>query len=199
MKKTSWKKVRIEQLDDRFLLINLYATQAVLLAIALIMILLQQQTLTTLLQAPHSVYHGLMAIGFATIVLLANAMAGFFLPADILDDGGLNEKIFKNRSYGHIFLIAGVVAFSEELLFRGAFQYLLGNYWTSVVFTAIHIRYLRHWLLTAMVFAISYGLGWIYQWSGQLWTSVFAHFIIDFSLGAYLKWKGGNKNADESK
>jgi membrane protease YdiL (CAAX protease family) len=81
------------------------------------------------------------------------------------------------------------VAFCEELLFRGAIQHAWGAYWTSVLFAAIHIRYLRHWLMTGLVFCISYGLGWVYVRTGTLWTPVIAHFLVDFVMGCIIRYR----------
>jgi len=48
---------------------------------------------------------------------------------------------------------------------------------------------LQHWLMTGLVFGISYGLGWIYIQTGSLWTPIAAHFIIDFVMGCLLRYR----------
>lgn len=97
--------------------------------------------------------------------------------------------IFGNRALWHIALLSLIVSICEEVLFRGAIQAAWGPYWTSILFAAIHIRYLQHWLMTGLVFSISYGLGWIYIQTGTLWTPIFAHFLIDFVMGCILRYR----------
>ncbi len=100
-----------------------------------------------------------------------------------MDDGGINEMIFKNRPLWHIIIITLMVGICEELLFRGAIQYAFGPYWTSILFAAIHFRYLRHWIPTGWVFVSSYALGYIYIESGTLWAPILCHFMIDLISG----------------
>jgi membrane protease YdiL (CAAX protease family) len=103
--------------------------------------------------------------------------------------GGVNDRIFRSRAVWHIAVISLVVAICEELLFRGAIQHAIGPYWTSIVFAAIHVRYLRHWIPTGLVFSISYGLGFIYEESGTLWAPIIAHFAIDFIMGLIIRFR----------
>lgn len=128
---------------------------------------------------------------FAALVLFVDFVLARWIPDHVTDDGGINEKIFANRSLGHLVFICLIISVCEELLFRGAIQNQIGAYWTSVLFTVIHVRYLKHWLMTLSVFFISYGLGWIYMRTGTLITPITAHFIIDFVLGYHLQ--GGKK------
>lgn len=81
-----------------------------------------------------------------------------------------------------LFIIAFLPALFEEVLFRGAIQNLLSRWlkWplvaliiTSILFSAIHGSYLG--FLSRMVLGLV--LGWIYLRSGNLWLSVFAHFM----------------------
>src|SRR5690625_2439776 len=58
----------------------------------------------------------------AFIIILINIILDKFVPKQFLDDGGINEKLFSNQSVYSIFIIAAVVAISEELLFRGVVQ-----------------------------------------------------------------------------
>ena len=194
MKKFNFKhirigKVNVKDLDSRVLLLNLYVTQALTLLIGLLLFLGQKQNrwLAALSFTPGWKIV-LWGGGLAALVLAADMLISRWVPKEMTDDGGINELIFKNRPLWHIALLALVVAICEETLFRGAIQYAWGPYWTSVLFAAIHIRYWRHWLMTGMVFSISYGLGWVYQQTGTLWTPILAHFIIDFVLGCVLRY-----------
>src|SRR5690606_14381142 len=153
--------VPIHEISDKLLIANLYVTQGLTLLLAMILFLFQ---LRNPIEA--SIYVGgltplLWGAGFAIVVLLTDILVDVVVPKHLLDDGGINEKLFRARPLWHIAIIAAVVAICEELLFRGAIQPMMGPYWTSILFAAIHFRYLRHWIMTAMVFGISYGLGWM--------------------------------------
>ncbi|MHA6483857.1 lysostaphin resistance A-like protein [Paenibacillus sp. strain BS8-2] len=183
------RKVNVDEIDDRMLLINLYATQALTLIIGIIWLLFQRQNLIQLLAIPTVPTVIWWGLGLAAVVLLVDILISRWVPEDAADDGGVNERIFKNRVVWHIAVISLVVAICEELLFRGAVQHAIGPYWTSIVFAAIHVRYLRHWIPTGLVFSISYGLGWIYEQSGSLWAPILAHFAIDFVMGLIIRFR----------
>lgn len=188
------QKVKLEALDDRILLLNLYLTQGIALLIAFVIIWLQpSQTLLQLVQLPADWKPIWWGAGLAAAVLAADFLIEKFAPKHWLDDGGINERLFQRRPLWHIFIICLTVAAAEELLFRGAVQHQLGLIWTSVIFAAVHIRYLRQWLMTAAVFGISCGLGWIYIKAGSLWAPVTAHFLIDFILGCVIKYRRESK------
>jgi len=195
MKKRKWpkiefRKVDISKIDDRTLLANLYFTQLITFLFGIIIIMFQRDNrfvdawITT---AAFDVF--LWGGGFAAAVLLTDWAVSRFVPEHVTDDGGINEKIFRFRPLWHIAFISLIVAICEEVLFRGALQHVMGPYWTSIVFAAIHIRYLRHWIMTGLVFSISYGLGWIYIQTGTIWTPIFAHFAIDFIMGCIIRYR----------
>src|SRR5690625_1232978 len=46
----------------------------------------------------------------ALIIVMLEILLSLFLPSQYFDDGGINEKVFKNQSEGNIFLISAVVA-----------------------------------------------------------------------------------------
>ena len=195
MKKINWGKwklrtVKVEEIGDRALLVNLYATQLITLTIGIVIVLLQGRNPAALLLWPDSHTPLLWGAGFAAAVLAADLAVSRWVPADVTDDGGINERLFGGRAIWHIALISFIVAVCEEMLFRGAVQHAIGSYWTSILFAAIHVRYLRHWLMTGIVFSISYGLGWIYEHTGTLWAPIAAHFVIDLVMGCIIKWKG---------
>lgn len=117
-------------------------------------------------------------------------------PRIFYDDGGLNERIFKNRKVIHIALIAAIVALSEELLFRGVIQTKAGLIIASVIFAIIHYRYLFNWFLFSNIVLLSFLIGFIYQWTNNLAITIIMHFTIDFLLGLYIKFRQ-TKDADE--
>lgn len=187
------RKVSIWEISERTLLINLYFTQALIFLFACLLMWWLHISLGSLLIAHNGAGATIVTYGIllAALVLFSDFILARWIPKHVTDDGGMNERIFANRSLSHLIVICLVVSVCEELLFRGAIQNSIGVYWTSVLFTAIHVRYLQHWLMTLLVFAISYGLGWIYIQTGTLLTPIIAHFIIDFVLGYHLR--GGSK------
>ncbi|WP_040951229.1 CPBP family intramembrane glutamic endopeptidase [Gorillibacterium massiliense] len=194
MKKLKIRKIRIrpatiEDLDERLLLINLLFTQVLTLIVAFIITLFQKNQLWTLFPVKSVPTILLWGFGFGIAVLIADLIISRFVPPDVADDGGINNMLFRNRPLWQIAALSLFVAFCEEMLFRGAIQQAIGAYWTSVLFAAIHVRYLQSWVMTGLVFSISYGFGWIYNYTGTLWTPVIAHFLIDFVMGCIIRYR----------
>ncbi|MEO3945232.1 CPBP family intramembrane glutamic endopeptidase [Gorillibacterium sp. CAU 1737] len=189
------KKVSIDDLDDRLLLLNLGITQFLTVLIGIILLVVQEQNLRGLfpIKLPDMVLWG---GGLALLVMAADFLVARVADEEVSDDGGINEMLFGKRKIWEIAGISLVVALCEEILFRGGIQFWLGPYWTSILFAAIHVRYLRHWLMTGLVFSISYGLGWVYLHTGTLWTPVIAHFLVDFVMGCLIRYRS-NKLDDE--
>ncbi|GIP20142.1 MULTISPECIES: CPBP family intramembrane glutamic endopeptidase [Paenibacillus] len=195
MKKFKFGKVKIESIDpgqinERLLLINLYITQCLALIIGLVIIFFQKQNLLSLFNLTaggmNVVYWG---AGLAGIMFVVDLLLSKVIPEESMDDGGINELLFRNRPVWHIVLIAFFVAICEEVLFRGAIQHAFGPYWTSILFAMIHIRYLKHWIPTGWVFLSSYGLGYIYIHSGTLWAPILCHFLIDLVSGLIIRFR----------
>jgi uncharacterized protein len=73
----------------------------------------------------------------------------------------------------------------EELLFRGAMQPVLGIWLTSLIFVAMHgyfkFRSPKHILFGAMMFALSVGLGLLYEWAGLI-AAMTAHAVYDLVM-----------------
>jgi membrane protease YdiL (CAAX protease family) len=191
-RKIKFKKVNIHELNDRTLLLNLYGTQLFTLIIGIVIILFQSNNpaFPELWTNDARLYTALIwGASFALLVVSLDLVLSRWVPEHVTDDGGINDRIFKNRSLWHIAFISFAVAVCEEILFRGAIQHTIGPYWTSILFAAIHIRYLQHWLMTGLVFSISYGLGWIYLQTGTLWAPIIAHFMIDFIMGCIIRYR----------
>lgn len=189
-KKIEFRQVSVDELDDRMLLINLYATQGLTFIIGLIWIFFQHQNLISLLSIPESISNVfLYGAGLALLAVVADLVLSRIVPEEVNDDGGINERIFGNRPIWHIVLICFIVACCEELLFRGAMQHAWGPYWTSIVFAAIHVRYLKHWIPTGLVFSISYALGWIYIQTDSIWAPILAHFLFDLVMGLMIRYR----------
>ncbi|MFC4777529.1 CPBP family intramembrane glutamic endopeptidase [Paenibacillus sp. GCM10023252] len=181
------RKVSVDDIDDRMLLINLYVTQGLTLFIGLIWILFQGRNPIHLFSLPSSAEFAWWGIGLAAAVIVVDLIISRWVPEEASDDGGINERIFRTRAVWHIVVLSFIVAVCEEFLFRGVIQHAFGPYWTSILFASIHVRYLKHWIPTGLVFSISYGLGWIYMQTDTLWAPIAAHFIIDVVMGLIIR------------
>ncbi|RUS48142.1 CPBP family intramembrane glutamic endopeptidase [Cohnella sp. AR92] len=183
------RQMEIGQLDDRLLLINLYLTQLITFIIGLLWVIFQGRNVINLFRLDISADFLYWGAGLAALIVLVDLSISRWVPEEAMDDGGVNEKMFRNRPLWHIALICLVVSICEELLFRGAIQHSIGAYWTSILFAAIHVRYLRHWIPTGMVFGISYSLGWIQDHTGTIWAPIVAHFIFDLIMGLIIRYR----------
>ena len=170
-------------------------TQALTLLFAAILLWTQGRTAWELLAPPGGWTPWLWGAGFAAAVIAADGALSRFVPKETTDDGGINEMLFRALPLWHIAVLSFVVAVCEELLFRGAVQHWLGPYWTSILFALVHVRYLKHWLMTGIVFSISYGLGFIAVETGTLWTPIVAHFIIDFVMGTIIRYRRSEESS----
>ena len=128
-------------------------------------------------------------IGGALLVIIVDAIVMKVFPAHMYDDGGLNEKMFKNRSIPHIVWLTLLIAFSEEILFRGIVQQQFGLEIASIVFALLHFRYLSKILLFILVVSISIFLGLLYEWTGNLFVPVMTHFVIDLVFACQIRFK----------
>ncbi|MGD8189163.1 CPBP family intramembrane glutamic endopeptidase [Brevibacillus ginsengisoli] len=171
----------LDQMDGRFLRVNLLITQGILLLIAMVasFFIHTKETFIHLFQLSDrtSIIYGVL---FAIIVVIISEGLERVVPANWVADGEINRRIFRNLSIPKTLCLCVLVGFCEEWLFRGVIQWWLGNGWTSLLFTLIHIRYLTKPLLLIMVFATSYCLGELFDLQGSLWVPILAHSLLDF-------------------
>jgi hypothetical protein len=82
----------------------------------------------------------------------------------------------------NILMIAVIPAIGEEMVFRGLFQRLLGEWFNNIhvaiflaafLFAAVHLQF--YGLLPRMMLGVMFG--YLYLWTGTLWAPVFAHFL----------------------
>ncbi|MEX2104857.1 MAG: CPBP family intramembrane glutamic endopeptidase [Bacilli bacterium] len=135
-------------------------------------------------------------IFLALVVIVLDVLLSSHVPARLLDDGGMNELIFHKRSVVHIAIIALLVSFCEELLFRGIIQPYLGIWLTGLLFTVIHFRYIKKWIILVNISLVSIGLGVLVELTGQLLPAIVGHFAIDFVLGILIRFKLIKKKKD---
>lgn len=97
-------------------------------------------------------------------------------------------------------LIVGILGpFSEELFFRGALQKVLygPNPWKAVWWSAL-IFSLLHFQMYGFVprFLLGLWFGYLYLWTGSIWTSVFGH-ILNNTVTVVSQWLIANGIATE--
>jgi membrane protease YdiL (CAAX protease family) len=76
-----------------------------------------------------------------------------------------------------LLLVATVAGFSEELLFRGVLQPLLGLIWSNVLFGLAHAVTVSYAVLAGLIGGY---LGWMLSASGNLLAPIIAHALYDF-------------------
>jgi membrane protease YdiL (CAAX protease family) len=141
-------------------------------------------------------------LGSGLCLVLLNIALNNVLPEDSLDDGGFNKLFFTSLSYLEIAIVCLLISISEELLFRGFIQTKFGIVISSILFTLVHFRYLKKFILFFVVFLESFILGYLFFITQNLLVVITSHFFLDFILGTYMKYseqkeKDWNENKDE--
>ena len=181
----------IKQLSDRALKINLVISQVIFLGIALLLSFFlfdhfSDWATLFIWDIQEVIYFGaLPALCIVGMDLLLMRM----LPESAFDDGGINERIFSYRSISFIFSVALLVAVSEELLFRGVIQSTFGYVPASILFAVVHFRYLRKPVLFLSVLVVSLIIGYLFVITENLFVTITLHFIVDFLLGLFIRFK----------
>jgi membrane protease YdiL (CAAX protease family) len=179
----------IQTMSDKEVLVHLYITQLLLLFLSFIigLFFFDWESFGQLWQFS---FHDVIVYGAgsALIVLIVDFALMHYLPEDWYDDGGVNEKIFQTRSIPHIFFLCLLIAFSEEILFRGVIQTNFGLVFASIIFALLHVRYLSKIFLFIVVVLLSFFLGYVYELTHSLWVTIFSHFLIDFVLAVKIRF-----------
>lgn len=194
MEKNKYSEL-IKGLSDKELLTHLYTTQILLLTISFFLGIILFDRITDISTLFQWEDYRVLTVGAAAgvIVVAVDLALMKLLPSSVYDDGGLNERIFQNRSILHVAVIAAFVAFSEELLFRGILQTHFGLVISSIIFALVHYRYLFNWFLFFNITLLSFIIGYIYFKTGNLAVTVTMHFVIDFLLGVSISIKKSGK------
>ncbi|WP_079479921.1 CPBP family intramembrane glutamic endopeptidase [Halobacillus salinus] len=186
----------IKQMSDKEVAVQLAVTQLILLAVALVtsLFLFESYWSEWLSMFPLS-YENWLMLGVlpGLLILLIDLALMYTLPKKYYDDGGINEKVFENRSFSGVLFLTLLVAISEEMLFRGVLHNELGYIPASILFAVIHIRYLSKPVLLLSVLFVSFLIGYMFEVTGSLTATITAHFIVDFVLGLWIKlgkWGG---------
>ena len=130
------------------------------------------------------------------IVLLIDFILMNTLPKQYYDDGGINNKVFKNRSIPGIIGVTLLVAISEEMLFRGVLHTEYGYWAASLLFALLHFRYLSKIVLLISVLFVSFFIGYMFEITGSLTVTITAHFIIDVVLAMWIRLGNRGESSD---
>jgi uncharacterized protein len=180
----------IKELTDKELTFHLYLTQVLLLMVSFILGLFLFKDFSYLKLIKWDDFQIIkFGVPSGIMVVLIDVILMKQLPPSYYNDGGLNERIFRNKSTLHIAWVTAIVAFSEEMLFRGMIQTKFGLIIASLVFALIHFRYLFNWFLFLNIILLSFLIGFIYVFTNNLAVTIVMHFIIDFLLGIFIKKK----------
>ncbi|TCT25608.1 hypothetical protein EDD68_103163 [Melghiribacillus thermohalophilus] len=193
MKKMMNQAEMIKQMSDRELLNQLYLSQIILLVLGILGSFLFFSSLENWLSMFK--WNGKEIFLFGAVSGIVFVLVDLFLmkvlPERHMDDGGINERIFKNRSLLHITFLSLLIAFTEELLFRGVIQTTFGYVTGSLLFALVHIRYIVKPVLLLSILLISFYFGYIYEITENLNVTIMAHFTVDFLLGLYIRFRSG--------
>lgn len=99
----------------------------------------------------------------------------------------INDQLAQKFSLWELALIFAMSSVSEELLFRGVLQNLLGFRIATLLFVVIHVRYLKRALLLLVTFILACVLGGVYLQSGSLWVVILCHFLLNMGVITMLK------------
>ena len=99
-----------------------------------------------------------------------------------------------------VVVVACLAGLSEEIFFRGVLQDEIGIGLASLAFGLLHALSVAY-VLWATVVGVY--LGWLTQWSGNLWLAIVAHSVVDFVGLWYLRYivaprtpRNGGQDAD---
>lgn len=133
-------------------------------------------------------YYFLTQIGIGLISGVIFGLAGLGLIKIPIFKKILNEYTIirqvkqMNLSVNEIVYVSLVAGISEEILFRGAIQPVIGIWWTSLLFIGIHgyirLKTIPHILYSLFTFALSIMLGALFMYIGLI-SAMAAHFIYD--------------------
>jgi membrane protease YdiL (CAAX protease family) len=118
-------------------------------------------------------------LGIVLVIVVSLAWSLVTSPEQLQQQTAPSEQIAASFStLPQAFLVALMVAFGEEIFFRGAFQPTFGIVLTSIFFTATHTQYALS-PATLVVFLVSLGFGWLRQRYSTS-SSIIAHFVYNF-------------------
>lgn len=83
-----------------------------------------------------------------------------------------------------VFLLGGI---AEELIFRGILQLWIGIIPATLLFTVVHIRYLKKIFMILETFCLGLVLGLLYMFTDSIWICTIAHTLINLTTAWIIK------------
>lgn len=174
-------------MSKKWLLLNLALSQSILL---LISFSLQGLFYKGYLR---QLFYLNINVGFITVFLagIAGLLAVQVLFYKYIDKESLLDKmnllLLRTFSLPELVPVFLCGAFTEELLFRGTLQTLLGPWPAAVLFTLVHFRYFPKYFLLLEVFLMGLILACVFSRTGTLWAPVFCHFTLNYLTAVFVK------------
>ncbi|MEI4830451.1 CPBP family intramembrane glutamic endopeptidase [Bacillus sp. FJAT-53711] len=183
------RKKSIEDMSLKEIRLNLYITQAIILCIGALLAYILFPSIDAFLDLWKWDFIPILLIGggVACMIVLLDYIAMNLLPESWFDDGGINDRMFQGMSVFQVFAVTLLIGIAEEFLFRGVIQTYFGLMFASIIFAVLHIRYITKPFLFCFVLMISSVFGYVFQWTGNLLITIFAHFLVDFIMGLQLR------------
>lgn len=181
----------IKHISDRDLKKSLILSQLIFLLLSIILSVFLFESLFEwldyfTLNMNDVVYYGVIP---GIIIVAIDLILMYLLPKRYFDDGGINKRVFRNRSIGDIFVLTLIIAISEEFLFRGVIQTTFGYVIASIIFALVHVRYLKKPVLLLSVLLVSFYIGYLFEITGNLLVTITAHFIVNFLLALTIRFQ----------
>ena len=180
---------RLESLPVKVLYLNAYLTQLILFVIAAWLYWIFRDSLRDVfIISQLQIIEALIWGSTATAVILAiEWVIKRIVSENALDDGGINKLLFSQMSSFHMICFCLLVSIVEELLFRAILQSLLGLFGASLLFAIIHVRYVTKPVLFLVVTGVSFILGLLFHYTGNILVPITAHFLINLISGFYIR------------
>lgn len=179
----------VEDMSPKEIRLNLYITQLIIISIGCLLAYIlfpgKEEFSNLWKWEPFSILF--IGGGIACGIVLVDYLAMQILPESWFDDGGINDHMFRGMSVMQLLVVTFFIGFAEELLFRGVLQTHFGLILASLIFAILHIRYITKPFLFSFVCIISFIFGYVFQWTGNLLITIFAHFLVDFIMGLQLR------------
>ncbi len=133
---------------------------------------------------------GMGVLLFGLVIVLSAVWAQTVTPQELEQQTAASSQLAQSfNSLPLALLLSLVVAFGEEIFFRGALQPVFGNVLTSLIFAAMHTQYTLT-PATILIVVTSLALGWLrnrYSTS----ASIIGHFVYNFIQLAIAVLVGG--------
>lgn len=197
------RKKSIEDMSPKEIRLNLYITQAIVICVGILLAYTFFPSMDIFLNLWSWDFLSIFFIGggVACSIVLLDYIAMNLFPESWFDDGGINDRMFQGMSVFQVLAVTLLIGTAEEFLFRGVIQTYFGLIFASVIFAVLHIRYITKPFLFCFVLLISIVFGYVFQYTGNLLITIFAHFLVDFIMGLQLRNQtkdGGDRDDDET-